>query len=123
MGVGEAYDRPYLSRELDLIEQARQDDDPILSVCLGSQLLAHVLRAEVQPGSQKEVGSDEVQLTNAAANDPLFRDVYGSFTAFPGTATCSPCPTEPCAPPGRRGRSIRHSDTAIPPMDFSFAWR
>jgi GMP synthase (glutamine-hydrolysing) len=82
MGIGDLDNRPHLSKELTLIEEALRDDRPVLGVCLGSQLLAHVLGAEVQPGPEKEIGWDEVTLTDAAANDPLFRDVDESFTPF-----------------------------------------
>jgi GMP synthase (glutamine-hydrolysing) len=97
MGVGDLDDRPHLRQELDLIEQALRDERPVLGVCLGSQLLAHVLGADVRPGPQKEIGWDAVTLTDAAADDPLFRDVDDPFTAFhwhgdvfalPDGATC-----------------------------------
>jgi len=82
MGVEDLDDRPHLSRELTLIEQALQDDRPVLGVCLGSQLLAHVLGADVRSAPQKEIGWDDVILTDAAADDPLFHDVGDPFTAF-----------------------------------------
>ena len=82
MGVGDLDDRPHLSRAIDLIEQALRDDRPVLGVCLGSQLLAHALGADVRPGPQKEIGWGEVTLTDAAADDPLFGEVDDPFTAF-----------------------------------------
>ncbi len=82
MGVDDIEDRPHLQAELELVEEALRGDRPVLGVCLGSQLLAHVLGAEVRSGPQKEVGWDEVTLTDAAADDPLFRDIGNPFTAF-----------------------------------------
>ena len=82
MGVNDTDDRPHLSREIDLIEQALRDDRPVLGVCLGSQLLAHALGAEVRPGPQTEIGWGEVTFTDAAADDPLFGGVDDPFTAF-----------------------------------------
>ena len=82
MGVGDVDDRPHLSKELDLIEQALRDEIPLLGVCLGSQLMAHALGADVHAAPQKEIGWGEVALTDAAAEDPLFRDVDAPFTAF-----------------------------------------
>jgi len=82
MGVNDIDDRPHLSREINLIEQALREEMPLLGVCLGSQLLAHVLGADVRPGPQKEIGWGEVTLSGAAADDPLFRDVDAPFTAF-----------------------------------------
>jgi len=82
MGVGDIDDRPHLSQEIDLIEQALRTEVPLLGVCLGSQLLAHVLGADVRSAPTKEIGWDDVSLTDAAANDPLFRDVEDPFAAF-----------------------------------------
>lgn len=82
MGVGDVDDRPHLSREMGLIEQALRTEGPLLGVCLGSQLLAHVLGADVHSAPTKEIGWGDVSLTGAAADDPLFRDVEAPFTAF-----------------------------------------
>ena len=82
MGVGNLDTRPHLRREIDLIEQALENARPVLGICLGSQLLAHTLGADVQPGPQKEIGWYEVTLTDAAANDPLFQNIDAPFTAF-----------------------------------------
>jgi len=97
MGVGDIDDRPHLSQEIDLIEQALRDEVPLLGICLGSQLLAHVLGANIRPAPTKAIGWAEVVLTGAAANDPLFQNVDALFTAFhwhgdvftlPDDATC-----------------------------------
>ncbi len=82
MGVGDIDKRPHLKQEMALIEQALRADIPVLGICLGSQLLAHALGAEVRPGAEKEIGWHEVTLTDDGASDPLFRDVEPSFTAF-----------------------------------------
>ncbi|WP_176521698.1 type 1 glutamine amidotransferase [Longimonas halophila] len=82
MGVGDIDKRPHLKQKIALIEQALEAEIPVLGICLGSQLLAHALGAEVHPGSHKEIGWHEITLTDAAATDPLFQDVAPSFTAF-----------------------------------------
>src|SRR3984893_14242176 len=46
---------PYLLDEMALIETALKADKPILGVCLGSQLLAATLGAEVRRGEQREI--------------------------------------------------------------------
>lgn len=82
MGVDDIPDRPHLSREVALMEQALRDDRPLLGVCLGSQLLAHTLGAEVQPAPAKEIGWGEVSLNPPAADDPLFHGLDDPFPAF-----------------------------------------
>lgn len=82
MGVADLDERPHLARECALIEQALQDERPVLGVCLGSQLLAHVLGGDVRPGPTKEIGWGLVHRTSAAADDPLFETVDDPFRAF-----------------------------------------
>lgn len=82
MGVADLDERPHLARECALIEQALRDERPVLGVCLGSQLLAHVLGADVRPGPTKEIGWGLVHRTTAAADDPLFVRVDDPFWAF-----------------------------------------
>lgn len=69
---------PYLRDELRLIEDALRRERPLLGVCLGSQLLAAALGAEVQPGKQKEIGWLPVTLRD----DPLWGDAPREFTAL-----------------------------------------
>ena len=48
---------------------------PVLAVCYGHQLLAHALGGQVGYNpSGRHAGSARVELTEAAADDPLFRD-------------------------------------------------
>ena len=80
---------PYLRDEIRLIEDALRREKPILGVCLGSQLLAATLGADVRPGRQKEIGWHRVTLTRFAtggtgvpACDPLFSGEPSALTAF-----------------------------------------
>lgn len=82
MGVEDVEERSHLRAELELIEEALRADRPLLGVCLGSQLLAHVLGADVRPAPTKEIGWADVTLTDAAADDPLWRDIDSPFSAF-----------------------------------------
>src|SRR5208282_663890 len=54
MGVYEQAKYPFLRDEMRLIESALTLGIPVLGVCLGSQLLAAVLGAEVKKGERKE---------------------------------------------------------------------
>jgi GMP synthase (glutamine-hydrolysing) len=79
MGAYEEDEHPWLVAEKRLIREAAQAGQPVWGVCLGAQLLAASLGAAVYPGPAAEVGILPVELTAAAADDPVFRDVRGSF--------------------------------------------
>jgi gamma-glutamyl-gamma-aminobutyrate hydrolase PuuD len=57
----------HLMQEMRLMESALKSGRPVLGVCLGSQLLAHVLGARVYPGRQKEIGWHSVSVSKIAA--------------------------------------------------------
>jgi GMP synthase (glutamine-hydrolysing) len=73
MGVYEANRYPHIKIELQLIEQALRKQIPVLGICLGAQLLAHVLGSEVRKSAEKEIGWYDVALTPEGQSDPLFR--------------------------------------------------
>lgn len=74
MGVYESDRHPHLLDEIRLIRQAVEASIPVLGVCLGSQLVAAALGADVRP-HRKEVGWHAVTLTEAAASDPLWKGI------------------------------------------------
>jgi GMP synthase (glutamine-hydrolysing) len=80
MSVGDLDRLPHLQEECRLIEQALDAEAPVLGICLGSQLIAHVLGAPVRAGRGKEIGWYPVFLT--AEDDPLLYDVPPEFTAL-----------------------------------------
>jgi len=82
MGVYEQGRYPFLRDEMRLIEQALQEEKPVLGICLGSQLLAATLGAVVTRGTNKEIGWHPVTLTESAADDRLWAGVEPSFVAF-----------------------------------------
>lgn len=82
MGVYEHAAYPHLRRELALLERALRAELPVLGVCLGSQLLAAALGAQVTPGPAKEIGWHDVYLTDEAAADPLFAGAPATFAGF-----------------------------------------
>ena len=71
MSVYEADLYPHIKVECKLIEEALKRDIPILGICLGSQILAHVLGANVRKHEQKEVGWQKLELTKEGRDDLL----------------------------------------------------
>ncbi len=80
MGVYEESAYPFLKAEKFYLEKVLQTEKPVLGVCLGSQLLASVLGAEVKKGLQKEIGWYEVALTEEGKQDPLLKEAPTQFT-------------------------------------------
>jgi GMP synthase (glutamine-hydrolysing) len=70
MAVYEMHRYSYLINEALLIDRAIKADKRVLGVCLGAQMVAHVLGARVYPGQQKEIGWYEVALTGHGMGDP-----------------------------------------------------
>ncbi len=81
MGVYDQERFPFLLDEMRLIECALKENKPILGVCLGSQLIAATLRAEVKQAKTKEIGWHAVFLEESALKDPLWKRVTSPFIA------------------------------------------
>ncbi len=79
MAIYEMDRHPFLTGEAQLVSAAIKANKRVLGVCLGAQMLAHVLGARVYPGTSKEIGWYEVALTQEGAQDPIL-----SMLALPG---------------------------------------
>jgi GMP synthase-like glutamine amidotransferase len=79
MGAYEEDAHPWLAEEKRALGAAARAGHPVWGVCLGAQLLAGALGADVYPGSEAEVGLLPVELTPAAADDPVFAAAPPSF--------------------------------------------
>jgi GMP synthase-like glutamine amidotransferase len=62
----------YLRREEDYIREAVRRRVHVLGICLGAQLIAKALGAEVRPNRAPEIGWFEVRFTPSASRDLLF---------------------------------------------------
>jgi len=82
LGVGDADRIAHLRDEFRLIEQGLDRRCPVLGICLGSQLLAHVLGAKVTTASRREIGWHRVTLSQDGLIDPLFKGLESSFFAL-----------------------------------------
>jgi GMP synthase (glutamine-hydrolysing) len=72
-------EHPELVRVAESMRRCIEIDKPILGICFGAQLLAHVLGAEVRRNDRPEYGGYEVRLTPEGARSPLFAGFPESF--------------------------------------------
>lgn len=56
IGVYETATYPFLTTEIALLQRRLHQDRPTLGICLGAQLMAAALGANVYPGHYKEIG-------------------------------------------------------------------
>lgn len=82
MGVYDQDRLTFLKDECRLIEKALKANKPVLGVCLGSQLLASVLGAEVARGRHFELGWHLVLLNEAGQADSLWSGIERNFFAM-----------------------------------------
>jgi GMP synthase (glutamine-hydrolysing) len=73
---------PWLREEHLFIERLLDLHVPLLGVCLGAQLIAKAAHARVCPAAEPEIGWAEVELTDEAADDPVFTELPPRFPAF-----------------------------------------
>ena len=62
---------PYLGRQRLFLREAVEEGVPVLGICLGGQLLARALGAEVRPAERLEAGWLPIEATPEAAGDAL----------------------------------------------------
>ena len=83
MGVADVADPryPFLAQEIDLLRRVLAQEQPVLGICLGSQLLAHAAGSRVYPNQRpdahgvlrpwREVGFGEVRLLGSSHEPAL----------------------------------------------------
>ena len=91
MAVYELDKYPHLVTGSRLIREAINRDIGVLGICLGCQMVAHCLGADVYPGQKEEIGWYHIELTGDGLRDPLMRslakhpkvgDFWRSFKVF-----------------------------------------
>lgn len=71
MGVHDDQSYPWMAGEKKAIEQAVAAEKVVLGICLGAQLIAHILGAEVAPNPHKEIGWFPIALDNQFSVHPM----------------------------------------------------
>ena len=79
MGVYEAEKYKFLKTSFEIVERFLEKNKKILGICLGSQILAHVLGEKVFPGGKKEIGFYPIF---KVGDNELFSDFPNKFIAF-----------------------------------------
>jgi GMP synthase (glutamine-hydrolysing) len=82
MHADEEETHPWLREEKELLRRFLDAGTPVLGVCLGGQLVAHAAGAWVGRAREPEIGWHEVELTPAAASDPVFARLPRRFQAL-----------------------------------------
>jgi GMP synthase (glutamine-hydrolysing) len=82
MGGPQSANDPDMSAEMHFIQQVIDQKYPVLGICLGAQLIAKALGAQVYRNREKEVGWAPVHFTESAHGDPLFGGLASPSTFF-----------------------------------------
>src|SRR6478752_1226718 len=83
MNVEDHAHRAHLLTEMRAIESALRQDKPVLGICLGAQLLAHVLGAPVRRHACHEIGWYDLQTTAQARDDAVLGHLGDRAPVFP----------------------------------------
>jgi GMP synthase (glutamine-hydrolysing) len=75
-------EHPWLADEAAFIREALAREIPLLGVCLGAQLIARSVGANVGPAGTAEVGWHSVRLNEAGRVDPVVGVLPERFDAF-----------------------------------------
>jgi GMP synthase (glutamine-hydrolysing) len=107
MNVDEEHRYPFLRKELNCLERAIDANIPVLGVCLGAQLIAKASGAVVTKALERELGWNNVFITDEGRKDILFQGLPQIMNVFQWhedtfeiprgatlLATANPCPQQ-----------------------------
>ncbi len=82
MNVYEEDSFPFLKEETEFLRTGILQGANVLGICLGAQMIAKACGASVGPSPSKEVGWEEVYLTSAGIDDPIFKGAENPLKVF-----------------------------------------
>ncbi|GAB3388776.1 type 1 glutamine amidotransferase [Lysobacter fragariae] len=82
MNVEDQDRHPHLLAEMRAIERMLQQGKPVLGICLGAQLLAHVLGAPIRRNPIPEIGWHRLHATDAGRQDPVLAPIGDGTPVF-----------------------------------------
>ena len=83
MSVHDVDENPWLINEFDLVRRTIDNSKPVLGICLGGQIIAKVLGAEVKGMGYREIGFYTVCLADGAiSGSKAFSGLPRCFLAF-----------------------------------------
>ncbi len=82
MNINDEDEYSWLVEEKKFIKSMVDANKVVIGICLGAQLIAHVLDAEVYPNKKKEIGWFPVKLTSEAVNNNLFESFPEVFSVL-----------------------------------------
>jgi len=82
MNVDQTDAYPHLLTEIQCIRDALEQNMPILGICLGAQLIAAALGANVYANTKKEIGWYDVTPTQEGLRDPVVKHLAGHEQIF-----------------------------------------
>ena len=82
MSVYDDHRFAHLTTEMKLIEDAMKRNLPVLGICLGAQLIAKALGADVYPSMQKEIGWYDLHSAPEAAHDSILKSLGPTEKVF-----------------------------------------
>jgi GMP synthase-like glutamine amidotransferase len=82
MAAWEDVANPHLKPTVELLRDCTENDEPVLAICLGAQLLARAAGARNYRSRDPEVGWYGTEITEAGRADPLLRGLPPTFPTF-----------------------------------------